>query len=108
MFNHEAQHIQIRPQKQCFPEGCFRLHTFRIVGFQRPRALTLKPLGPNLLLLNILSFDVDIESLLNGNIQLLLTAVPITGNFQANTRQLSIMALFDLQKDQNKVDFFPS
>jgi hypothetical protein len=63
----------------------------------------LKPLAPNLLLLNILSFDVDIESLLNGNVQLLLTTVPVTGNFLANTRQLSITALFDLQKDQNRV-----
>uniref|UniRef100_A0A914IDL9 Lipid-binding serum glycoprotein C-terminal domain-containing protein n=1 Tax=Globodera rostochiensis TaxID=31243 RepID=A0A914IDL9_GLORO len=105
VFNHEAQHIQIPPQKQCFAEGCFHLHTFHISGFQRPRAITLKPLGPNGLLLNILSFDVDIESLLNGSVQLLITSVPITGNFFVSARQLSITALFDLQKDQHKVPY---
>ncbi|KAL3119557.1 hypothetical protein niasHT_010143 [Heterodera trifolii] len=105
VFNHEAQHVQIRPQKQCFAEGCFHLHTFRISSFQKPRSLTLKPLGPNVLLLDILSFDVDIESLLNGSVQLLITSVPITGNFYVSARQLSITALFDLQKDQHKVPY---
>ncbi|KAL3070096.1 hypothetical protein niasHT_036637 [Heterodera trifolii] len=105
VFNHEAQHVQIPPQKQCFAEGCFHLHTFRISSFQKPRSLTLKPLGPNVLLLDILSFDVDIESLLNGSVQLLITSVPITGNFFVSARQLSITALFDLQKDQHKVPY---
>ncbi|KAF7630945.1 hypothetical protein Mgra_00008814 [Meloidogyne graminicola] len=48
IFNAEAKHLQIPPQKQCFLEGCFRLHTFQIIKFQKPETFTLKPLGPNL------------------------------------------------------------
>ncbi|KAL3119559.1 hypothetical protein niasHT_010145 [Heterodera trifolii] len=47
----------------------------------------------------------SIESLLNGSVQLLITSVPITGNFFVSARQLSITALFDLQKDQHKVPY---
>uniref|UniRef100_A0A915MWI8 Lipid-binding serum glycoprotein C-terminal domain-containing protein n=1 Tax=Meloidogyne javanica TaxID=6303 RepID=A0A915MWI8_MELJA len=99
----EAKSLQIPPQKQCFPEGCFRLHTFQIVNFQKPETFTLKPLGPNLLLLNIANFDLNIESLLSGNIQLLLfTPMPVSGNFFVDAQELSIKALFGIQKDGKK------
>ncbi|KAL3070098.1 hypothetical protein niasHT_036639 [Heterodera trifolii] len=48
---------------------------------------------------------LSIESLLNGSVQLLITSVPITGNFFVSARHLSITALFDLQKDQHKVPY---
>uniref|UniRef100_A0A915N8I9 Lipid-binding serum glycoprotein C-terminal domain-containing protein n=1 Tax=Meloidogyne javanica TaxID=6303 RepID=A0A915N8I9_MELJA len=100
----EAKSLQIPPQKQCFPEGCFRLHTFQIVNFQKPETFTLKPLGPNLLLLNIANFDLNIESLLSGNIQFLLfTPMPVSGNFYVDAQELSIKALLGLQKDGKKV-----
>jgi len=59
VFSYEVQNIVIQPQRQCFQEGCFRLHSFRITGFQRPRGISLKPQVPNLLLLNIFNFDVE-------------------------------------------------
>uniref|UniRef100_A0A914L315 Lipid-binding serum glycoprotein C-terminal domain-containing protein n=1 Tax=Meloidogyne incognita TaxID=6306 RepID=A0A914L315_MELIC len=104
IFSEEAKSLQIPPQKQCFPEGCFRLHTFQIVNFQKPETFTLKPLGPNLLLLNIANFDLNIESLLSGNIQFLLfTPMPVSGNFYVDAQELSIKALLGLQKDGKKV-----
>nr|CAD2158872.1 unnamed protein product [Meloidogyne enterolobii] len=104
IFSEEAKSLQIPPQKQCFPEGCFRLHTFQIVNFQKPETFTVKPLGPNLLLLNIANFDLNIESLLSGNIQFLLfTPMPVSGNFYVDAQELSIKALLGLQKDGKKV-----
>uniref|UniRef100_A0A914LFR2 Uncharacterized protein n=1 Tax=Meloidogyne incognita TaxID=6306 RepID=A0A914LFR2_MELIC len=104
IFSEEAKSLQIPPQKQCFPEGCFRLHTFQIVNFQKPETFTLKPLGPNLLLLNIANFDLNIESLLSGNIPFLLfTPMPVSGNFFVDAQELSIKALLGLQKDGKKV-----
>nr|CAD2166706.1 unnamed protein product [Meloidogyne enterolobii] len=104
IFSEEAKSLQIPPQKQCFPEGCFRLHTFQIVNFQKPETFTVNPLGPNLLLLNIANFDLNIESLLSGNIQLLLfTPMPVSGNFFVDAQELSIKALLGLQKDGKKV-----
>jgi len=105
VFSHEAQHVHIHPQRQCFAEGCFRLHTFKITGFQRPKGISVRPLAPNQLLLNLFSFDVDIEGQLNGNVQLLLTAVPVAGQLTVSSRQLSLTAAFDLQKNQAKVPF---
>ncbi|CAK5103530.1 unnamed protein product [Meloidogyne enterolobii] len=107
IFSEEAKSLQIPPQKQCFPEGCFRLHTFQIVNFQKPETFTVNPLGPNLLLLNIANFDLNIESLLSGNIQLLLfTPMPVSGNFYVDAQELSIKALLGLQKDGKKVFIF--
>lgn len=59
VFSYEVQKIIIAPQRQCFAEGCFYLRNFKITGFQRPIGITLKPLAPNLLILNIFSFDVE-------------------------------------------------
>lgn len=59
VFTYQIQTISIAPQQQCFPEGCFSLYNFRITGFQRPRAISLRPLAPNLLLLSVFAFDVE-------------------------------------------------
>ncbi|KAI1728061.1 hypothetical protein DdX_00211 [Ditylenchus destructor] len=105
VFSNQVKNIKIIPQRQCFQEGCFNLHSFLITGFQRPRGITLRPLAPNLLLLNIFSFDVDIKGLLHGNILLLLTAVPVSGRIDVGSRQLSITAAFDLQKNAQRVPY---
>jgi hypothetical protein len=63
-------------------------------------------LGPNLLLLNIAGFDLNIESMVSGNIQILLfTPMPVSGNFYVDAQELSIKALLGLQKDIKKVLF---
>ena len=57
-----------------------------------------------MLLLNIANFDLNIESLLSGNIPFLLfTPMPVSGNFYVDAQELSIKALLGLQKDGKKV-----
>lgn len=41
--------------------------------------------------------------MLNGNLQLLLASVPITGQFIVSAKQLTISAAFDLQKTQKHI-----
>lgn len=43
--------------------------------------------------------------MLNGNVQLLLTSVPVTGQFVVSAKQLTITAAFDLQKTQKRIPF---
>ncbi|KAI6223127.1 hypothetical protein M3Y99_01457900 [Aphelenchoides fujianensis] len=104
VFGYQVQSVQIGTFQQCFPEGCFVLHNFRISGFQKPRAITLRPMQPNKLLLNIFAFDVDILGSINGNLQVLLN-VPVAGQIIANARQISVVATFDLQKDQHRIPY---
>ena len=47
----------------------------------------------------------SIIGLLNGHVQLLLTAVPLGGRINVSARQLSISAAFDLQKNPQRVPF---
>uniref|UniRef100_A0A915CN49 Lipid-binding serum glycoprotein C-terminal domain-containing protein n=1 Tax=Ditylenchus dipsaci TaxID=166011 RepID=A0A915CN49_9BILA len=90
-----------------FANSTDNLTTINLIGRKEEPyvGITLRPLSPNLLLLNIFAFDVDITGLLNGNVQLLLTPVPVSGNIIVGSRQLSITAAFDLQKNQLKVPF---
>lgn len=59
VFGYQVQTVQIGSYQQCFQEGCFFLHSFKITGYQKPRAITLRPAQPNKLLLNIFAFDVE-------------------------------------------------
>uniref|UniRef100_A0A7E4UNB9 BPI2 domain-containing protein n=1 Tax=Panagrellus redivivus TaxID=6233 RepID=A0A7E4UNB9_PANRE len=99
IFSYRVQTVQIPQQQQCFPEGCFALYNLRVTAFRQPRVITLKPLAPNLLLINVVMFDLDILGAVGGNLQLLLT-VPVSGGLVINTNSLSLSATIDLQKNQ--------
>ena len=60
-----------------------------------------------MLLLNIANFDLNIESLLSGNVPFLLfTPMPVSGNFFVDAQELSIKELLWLQNDVKKVFLF--
>uniref|UniRef100_A0AC35FP09 Lipid-binding serum glycoprotein N-terminal domain-containing protein n=1 Tax=Panagrolaimus sp. PS1159 TaxID=55785 RepID=A0AC35FP09_9BILA len=99
LFSYRVQTVQIPQQQQCFPEGCFSLFNFRVTSFSQPRSITLKPLSPNYLFLNILMFDLDIVGTVSGNLQIVLS-VPIGGGIVIIAKALSISATLDLQKNQ--------
>uniref|UniRef100_A0AC34QGM0 Uncharacterized protein n=1 Tax=Panagrolaimus sp. JU765 TaxID=591449 RepID=A0AC34QGM0_9BILA len=99
LFAYRVNTVQIPQQQQCFPEGCFALYNFRVTSFRQPRLITLKPLAPNYLLIDIANFDLDILGSVSGNLQIVLP-IQISGGIVISTKSLSITATLDLQKNQ--------
>ncbi|CAD5233056.1 unnamed protein product [Bursaphelenchus xylophilus] len=104
VFAYQARNARIASYQQCFPEGCFYLHSFRVSGFEKPHDVTLSPAEPNRLLLKIYSFDIDILGAVTGNIQILLN-VPVLGQIIVNARQITVTATFDIQKDLQRTPY---
>ncbi|CAD5223035.1 unnamed protein product [Bursaphelenchus okinawaensis] len=104
VFAYQAKNARIASYQQCFPEGCFYLHSFRVSGFERPKDVTITSAEPNKLVLKIFAFDIDILGAVTGNIQILLN-VPILGQIIVNARQITVTALFDIQKDLQRTPY---